>query len=411
MRLNRIIFLAILTMVLGVNSSASTHELEVTPSMTTGTEETFAQTSVVSTEVDSIKAIAPVVGESKSTTTGKFKSFMQKANPSLKFGGFIVGKFSIDDNKSKSSNSSFDMRYLRLYANGYCFDDFYYRFQLEVNGSPGPDRGPRMLDAFVEWQKFDFVKVKLGQFKRPFGFENPYSPLNVGHGSYSQISTKLASLNDRIGEHKSNGRDVGVQVQGDLFKSKRGHHWLHYQVGLFNGQGINHADKDNFKDLIGGLWISPVKDLCIGGFGWNGRYVNEHYDKNNEEHVKNHLTETKRQRWGVGLKYESDYTVRAEYMASYGGVVTNNAAPTKSDGWYATVGVPVVKNLKLYARWDCYRDAMTWESLQTNYGVSANYTLGKNLIFQANYAFTDKRGPAKLGNHYNTFDIQVYARF
>lgn len=402
MRLNRIIFLAILTMALGVNSSASAHELEVTPSMTTGTEETFAQTSVVSTEVDSIKAIAPVVRESKSTTTGKFKSFMQKANPSLKFGGFIVGKFSIDDNKSKSSNSSFDMRYLRLYANGYCFDDFYYRFQLEVNGSPGPDKGPRMLDAFVEWQKFDFVKVKLGQFKRPFGFENPYSPLNVGHGSYSQISTKLASLNDRIGEHKSNGRDVGVQVQGDLFKSKRGHHWLHYQVGLFNGQGINHADKDNFKDLIGGLWVSPVKDLCIGGFGWNGRYTNE---SNLSEQVK-------RQRWGAGLKYESDFTVRAEYMASYGGVVGKPTAPTRSDGWYATVGVPVVKNLKLYARWDCYRDdATTWESLQSNYGISANYTLGKNLIFQANYAFTDKRGPAKLGNHYNTFDIQVYARF
>jgi hypothetical protein len=211
----------------------------------------------------------------------------------------------------------------------------------------------------------------------------------------------LASLNDRIGEHKSNGRDVGVQLQGDLFKSDRGHHWLHYQVGLFNGQGINHADKDNFKDLIGGLWISPVKDLCIGGFGWNGRYTNE----------SNLAEQVKRQRWGVGLKYESDYTVRAEYMASYGGVVGKPTAPTKSDGWYATVGVPVVKNLKLYARWDCYRDAMTWESLQTNYGFSANYTLGKNLIFQANYAFTDKRGPAKLGNHYNTFDIQVYARF
>jgi hypothetical protein len=70
-----------------------------------------------------------------------------------------------------------------------------------------------------------------------------------------------------------------------------------------------------------------------------------------------------------------------------------------------------VKDLKLYARCDCYRDAKTWESLQSNYGISANYTLGKHLIFQANYAFTDKRGPAKLGNHYNTFDFQVYARF
>ena len=375
----RFIILSLLTISCGVVSAT---EVETMPTA----------------EMDSVKVVTETVEKN-----GKFKNFMQKANPSLKFGGFIVGKYSIDDKRSesKSYNNSFDMRYLRLYANGYCFDDFYYRFQLEVNGSPGEDRGPRLLDAFVEWQKYDFAKIKLGQFKRPFGFENPYSPLNVGHGSYSQISTKLASLNDRIGEHKSNGRDVGVQLQGDLFKSKRGHHWLHYQVGLFNGQGINHADKDNFKDLIGGLWISPVKDLCIGGFGWNGRYTNE---KDLSEQVK-------RQRWGVGLKYESDFTVRAEYMASYGGVVGKPTAPTKSDGWYATVGVPVVKNLKLYARWDCYRDAMTWESLQTNYGLSANYTFGKNLIFQANYAFTDKRGPAKLGNHYNTFDIQVYARF
>jgi hypothetical protein len=388
MKANRFIILSFFT--LASSSLLHANEVENTPIV----------------EVDSIKTA--VVSNESSKSSGKLKTFMKKANPSLQFGGFIVGKYSIDDKRSesKSYNNSFDMRYLRLYANGYCFDDFYYRFQLEVNGSPGDDKGPRLLDAFVEWQKYDFAKIKLGQFKRPFGFENPYSPLNVGHGSYSQISTKLASLNDRIGEHKSNGRDVGIQLQGDLFKSKRGHHWLHYQVGLFNGQGINHADKDNFKDLIGGLWFSPIKDLCIGGFGWNGRYTNESYNG-----AANTLKQVKRVRWGAGLKYESKYTVRAEYMASYGGVTTNALAPTRSDGWYATVGIPVVKDLKLYARWDCYRDAKTWESLQSNYGISANYTLGKHLIFQANYAFTDKRGPAKLGNHYNTFDFQVYARF
>ena len=47
----------------------------------------------------------------------------------------------------------------------------------------------------------------------------------------------------------------------------------------------------------------------------------------------------------------------------------------------------------------------------TSWGLSANYNLGKNLIFQANYTFTDKRGTPKLGNHFNTFDLQVYARF
>ena len=98
-------------------------------------------------------------------------------------------------------------------------------------------------------------------------------------------------------------------------------------------------------------------------------------------------------------------------MSSKGGIVTNINAPKKSDAWYAMVGAPLFKNFKLYGRWDCYRDAKTWNSLQTNWGLSANYNLGKNLIFQANYTFTDKRGTPKLGNHFNTFDLQVYARF
>ena len=338
--------------------------------------------------------------------TALSKDLMKKMDPSIKFGGYIVGKYSVSDRSGQASNGGFDLRFIRLYANGYCFNDFYYRFQLEVNGAPGVDKGPRVVDAFVEWQKFDFFKVKLGQFKRSFGFENPYSPLNVGLGSYSQATMKIASINDRIGEHKSSGRDVGVQIQGDLFpSSKDGHSWLHYQVGFFNGQGINHTDKDNFKDLIGGLWISPMKNLSIGGFGWNGKYTNEKYTAGS-----NQLKEAKRVRWGVGMKYESDWTVRAEYMSSVGGVVTNALAPDRSDAWYATIGVPVMEKLKVYGRWDCYRDAKTWNSLKTNYGVSANYTLGKNLIFQANYSFTDDRS-ASIGKHYNTFDIQIYARF
>lgn len=336
----------------------------------------------------------------------KLERFVQKADPSIKFGGYIVGKYSVSDRSGQSSNGGFDLRFVRLYLNGFCFKDFYYRLQVEINDAPGNDRGPRVLDAFVEWQHFDEFKIKLGQFKRPIGFENPYSPLDVGLGSFAQITTKIASIDDRNGEHKTSGRDLGVQLQGDLFPSRKdGHKWLHYQVGFFNGQGINHSDKDNFKDLIGGLWFSPVKELSIGGFGWNGKYTNENYQPNS-----NQWKEVARKRWGVGLKYEGRFAVRGEYMSSVGGVVDDATAPTRSDGWYATVGAPVIKNLKLYGRWDCYRDAKTWNSLKSVYGLSANYYLGKNFIFQANYSFTDDRS-ASVGQHYNTFDIQVYARF
>lgn len=345
----------------------------------------------------------------KASTTSQALQAMQ---PTFKFGGYIMGKYSISDRSGQATNGGFDLRFIRLYAEGTVYKDFFYRFQLEVNGAPGEDKGPRVLDAFVEWQHFKELRIKLGQFKRPFGFENPYSPLNVGLGSYSQATMKLASIGDRNGEHKSSGRDLGVQVQGDLFPAADGHRWIHYQVGFFNGQGINHADKDHHKDLIGGLWLSPVKDLAIGGFGWNGKYTNEKY---NAATPGNTLPSVKRVRWGMGMKYESRFTVRGEYMSSVGGVTTNAAAPDRSDAWYATVGVPVGKHAKLYGRYDCYRDDKTWSSLRTDYGASANYYLGKNLIFQLNYTRTNDRSARHAAkpsdSHYNTFDFQLTARF
>lgn len=349
---------------------------------------------------------APATATATTSATGTtLSTIIQRADPTIKFGGYIVGKYSATDRQSP--HSSFDLRFVRLYLNGYCFRDFYYRLQMEVNDAPGTDKGPRVIDAFVEWQRFNEFRVKLGQFKRPFGFENPYSPLDVGLGSFSQISTKLASINDRNGEHKSSGRDMGVQIQGDLLPASDGHAWIHYQVGLFNGQGINHSDKDNHKDLIGGLWISPIKNLSIGGFGWDGTYTNENYSA---DVADTQSQSVKRVRWGAGIKYESAWTFRAEYMSSVGGIATNSSASTRSDGWYATLGVPTIKNLKLYGRWDCYRDDKTWSTLKTNWGATANYNFNKNFIFQLNYTRTYDRS-ASTGRRYNTIDLQVYARF
>lgn len=344
-------------------------------------------------------------------TSNAGPAIIREMKPTVRFGGYIMGKYSISDREKQQSNGGFDLRFIRLYVDGNVYKDFYYKFQLEVNGAPGEDKGPRIVDAFVEWQRYDFFRVKFGQFKRSFGFENPYSPIDVGLGSYSQATMKIASISDRNGEHKSSGRDLGAQIQGDLFPAADGHKWLHYQIGLFNGQGINHTDKDNHKDLIGGLWLSPIKNLAIGGFGWNGKYTNEKYDSSDP----NSLKSVKRVRWGAGMKYESRWTLRGEYMSSVGGVANDASAPDRADAWYATLGIPVTKNLKVYTRYDCYRNDKTWSSLRTDYGLSGNYYLGKNLIFQLNYTFTDDRSARNAAiptdSHYNTFDFQLTARF
>ena len=288
-------------------------------------------------------------------------ALMQEMQPTMKFGGYIMGKYSVNDRKGQATNGGFDLRFIRLYADGHVYKDFYYKFQLEVNGAPGENKGPRVLDAFIEWQKYDFL------------------------------------------------RDLGIQLQGDIFPAADNHKLLHYQVGFFNGQGINHADKDHHKDLIGGLWFSPVKNLAIGGFGWNGKYTNEKYNATNPGEQ---LKSVKRVRWGSGLKYEGKWTLRGEYMSSVGGVTTDAGAPDRSDAWYATLGVPVTEKFKVFGHYDCYRnDKHTWASMNTNYGLTGNYWLGKNLLFQLNYTFTDNRAARGKDSHYNTVDVQVTARF
>ena len=89
---------------------------------------------------------------------------MQQMQPTIKFGGYIMGKYSISDRSGQNTNGGFDLRFIRLYADGHVYKDFYYKLQMEVNGAPGENKGPRVLDAFIEWQKFKFFRVKLGQW-------------------------------------------------------------------------------------------------------------------------------------------------------------------------------------------------------------------------------------------------------
>lgn len=327
-----------------------------------------------------------------------------------KFSGYLIGNYNATFQDDNNSNT-FSIRLIRLVMTGRILNDFEYKIQGQVNGNSSTfGESPRIVDMSLEWLKHKEFKVKIGQFKRPFTYENPMNPIDIGFNSQAQGILKLAGFNDRTGEQSSSGRDIGIQVSGDLLPNSEGRTLLHYEVGVFNGQGINHTDKDHAKDFIGGLWIRPIKTLEIGGFGWIGQYTNESFT-NPEKQLKS----TDRKRWGAGLKYEDKWTLRSEYMYSYGGVVTDKTRPFHSDAWYVTLGAPIFKNFKVYGRWDCYRDAHTWASLKTDYGLSANYTLGKNLIFQFNYTFTDDRSARNaakpLDSHYNTLDVQVTARF
>ena len=306
------------------------------------------------------------------------------------FGGYVIGQMSATDQPGADKKTDMGLRLIRVYADSK-LGDFAFKLQAQINGNTSTLSSPRVVDAWAEWQHWREFRIKFGQMKRPFTFENPMHPWLIGKGNYSQLVLKLAGMSDRTGEHASNGRDFGLQFQGDLLRSRRdGHAFLHYQVGVFTGQGINFSDRNTRKDIIGGFWVMPVKNLQIGAFGWTGNYVD---DKK--------LTHERR-RYSFGANYTGAWTARAEYAV--------DNAEGKADACYALIGTPEWKRTKLYVFYDVLREGKNWDNAHSIYGASIHHSLHKNLMLQLNYGF---HAQAKAGDkhHYNTAEVQLYWRF
>ncbi len=323
-----------------------------------------------------------------------------------KFGGYIVGSYKYDDMQGNHGGDGFNVRLVRLYVDGTVMKDFKYRLQLEVNATP------HIKDAYVSWSHWKELEVKVGEFKRCFTFENPYHPMDVGMGDYAQLTKKFSGFGDRCGEGSMGGRDLGLQIQGDAFKSRRdGHSQFHYAVAVFNGQGINRRDADHRKDLMGTLQWSPVRDLWIGVFGWTGSWKSDAGVK------------VDRNRYGGGIKYEgrdNGWSARAEYIHSRGHKASDYVAASgtqpaywaggsKADAWYATVGIPVWRWIKVYAKYDAYRDYASKASMHTIYGASVNLQPHKNLMLQLQYDYNDDHTSAD--RYYHRLWVETYVRF
>lgn len=318
------------------------------------------------------------------------------------FGGYVIGKYSYSS-KDNADENGFECRMVRMYVSGTILRDFKYRVQLEL-------KNPAMRDYTLEWVRFKEFQVKVGQFKRCFTYDNPLNPWDVGMGNYSQLGQYMTALimEDPSGEPGQNGRDLGLQLQGDLFPvGKDKHRLIRYQAAVYNGNGQNKKDNNKQKDWIGNIQVQPIKDLYIGLFGWTGTYTGSNG------------VSARRNRWALGTIYEhNDWSFRAEYAHHSGRNVqdfdteTQSWSPgstSKADGWYLMLGVPITSWLKVYGTYDAYRKDATFGSMKSIYGICPNFELHKNLKFQVQYNYINDRTSAD--HNYHELWAQTYVRF
>ena len=362
----------------------------------------------------------------------------------VKLSGYGMTQYQYSGQKDAESNS-FNIRMARIALEGRIAGDFYWKTQIQFNGNTSNlGSSPRMVDLFAEWQKYDYFKVKIGQFKNPFTFENPMHPIDQGFMGYSQNVSKLAGFSDRAGEHASNGRDIGLQLQGDFLKNANGRNLLHYQIGVFNGQGTNTKDVDNQKNVIGGVWLMPVSGMRIGAFGWTGSYarkgnwtetvtdlVSSRPDATKEITHTNEVRSLNQNRYAFSFEYKKDgWTVRSEYIHSTGKAFAksitnfndanakdcnlNEKIGDKAQGVYGLVIAPLAQlpknsRIDIKARYDMYQPNGKNNMQRTQYEAGLNFHIGKRISILTEYALINDKTLAK--HNYSRADAVVCFRF
>ena len=372
----------------------------------------------------------------------------------VKLSGYGMTQYQYSGQKDAESNS-FNIRMARIALEGRIAGDFYWKTQIQFNGNTSNlGASPRMVDLFAEWQKYDYFKVKIGQFKNPFTFENPMHPIDQGFMGYSQNVSKLAGFSDRAGEHASNGRDIGLQFQGDFLKNANGRNLLHYQIGVFNGQGTNTKDVDQQKNVIGGVWVMPVSGMRIGAFGWTGSYArkgtwnddeqgNIIYEKDaagnsvlekEGKPVKETFSGTRKlsqNRYAFSFEYKQNgWTVRSEYIHSTGKAFAksinnfndanakdcnlNAKIGDKAQGVYGLVIAPLAQlpknsRIDVKARYDMYQPNGKSNMQRTQYEAGLNFHIGKRISILTEYALINDKTLAK--HNYSMADAEVCFRF
>ena len=331
----------------------------------------------------------------------------------IKFSGYGMLQYQGQDPEGNHSNT-FNLRLARFILDGK-IGEFDWRAQIQGTNVKGPGEPTvQLVDLYAEWRRFPEFKVRAGQFKRAFTYENPTHPITQGWRAYADVINNLSGFGDRTGEKSSGGRDIGIQFSGDLFPNANGRRLFHYQVGVYNGEGINEKDKDNRKDIIGGVWVMPIQGLRIGAFGWTGSRGAM------LDPLTGETRSVEKNRYALSAEYSTgEYMFRTEYLHSQGwgaAKAANNVREIdyskgdKADGWYAFGIVPVIKSkLHAKARYQCYRSTKEWSSAKTSYEIGLNYFFTKNLEMHLEYARINDRSLAK--HDYNLVDIELDFRF
>jgi len=315
----------------------------------------------------------------------------------LKVFGFIQPEYHY--NFSEGGGNTFLFNRARLGVTGNIPYDFQYYVVAEL--SPSFTGQPYLLDAYISYTRYKWLKAGIGQFKSPFSLElqTPCHKLNTIYRSH--VVVELAAPL----------RDMGLTIFGGndttLFK---------YQLGIMNGTGLNTFDDNGGKDFVGRLIFQPFGTKKILGIGGSVRYGTAAPQADDATTDDTHF------RWGVEGNFQmKNFTLQAEYIygedvGSYmtgggcGGPGTVVEGSIERQGWYFTAMYMTSIRLQPVFKYE-YFDSDISKSDQFKYitTIGVNYFFNDWTRVQANYLLVNSQAGDDMLN--NQFMLQVQVVF
>ena len=287
--------------------------------------------------------------------------------------GFAQGGFTYSKEEGDPTaieKKTFELKRVILLARAQITDKWSFLLMHEpVSG--------KWQEYYTEYRFGKAFGVRLGQMKNLLTIENPIIPTALELIALnSQATAYMAGVAGDAAYGAQIGRDLGVMVYGDLLKDH-----LRYELGLFNGQGINVKDGNNYKDFQGRLTIKASNALSFATtwqIGKGHAIAQSQYVRQITEGM-----DYTRNRWTIGgvADYRGIY-LRSEFMIGKDG-------PATSRGFYAVLRVRMGKRWDVIGSYDTMNYNTSTGCKKTNYIAGLQYWFYKDCRLQAQYTRGD----------------------
>lgn len=357
--------------------------------------------------------VVPGASEIKLTLGGFIQAQYEGGDVSAFEGRFVEG--------TGANKDRFRLRRARINLTGDFAEQFDFKIEGEFeqsdvgitvrnpNGTTQVSNSTRTefgaTDIFINWHRFPEFKIKVGQYKAPFGLEQLTSDTKLFLTERSQVTSALTPE-----------RQVGLSIWGNplesLFPDQKD--LLTYSVGIFNGNGRNNSVNDNNEYMYAGrLEVQPFKGKIFNQDAWFklGADALTSRDEpgtvlspagnlrvNSDGSLTSFNAPSAAERDAYGLDatlHLGPFDLIGEYLSErFHSRTVNGVAPLfqgfRADGYYVQGSYFLVpKKLQLVARFESFNPGQVANDDLSSIAAGINYYIhGDDIKLMANYFHT-----------------------